>query len=177
MIQDVLVADSYEAILEDPSFHLVATSIIPAERYQLGLETMDHQKDFFTAKTPFTTLEQLELVREKIKETKKMYAVYYSERLKEDSHIFAGRAIDDGRIGRVVQVLGMGPHRLAPETRPDWFFDTRSEEHTSELQSRGHLVCRLLLEKKKKTEEFQIYPIHKTIRCGLWITVQPEHQS
>src|SRR5690625_6621151 len=26
---------------------------------------------------------------------------------------------------------------------------TRSEEHTSELQSRGHLVCRLLLEKKK----------------------------
>src|SRR5207253_8590744 len=29
---------------------------------------------------------------------------------------------------------------------------TRSEEHTSELQSRGHLVCRLLLEKKKKIE-------------------------
>src|SRR5437870_12725148 len=29
---------------------------------------------------------------------------------------------------------------------------TRSEEHTSELQSRGHLVCRLLLEKKKKNE-------------------------
>ena len=28
--------------------------------------------------------------------------------------------------------------------------DNRSEEHTSELQSRGHLVCRLLLEKKKK---------------------------
>src|SRR5439155_26529585 len=35
----------------------------------------------------------------------------------------------------------------------DAFFiahDFRSEEHTSELQSRGHLVCRLLLEKKKK---------------------------
>src|SRR5690625_5414260 len=30
--------------------------------------------------------------------------------------------------------------------------DARSEEHTSELQSRGHLVCRLLLEKKKKTK-------------------------
>src|SRR5439155_13991109 len=29
----------------------------------------------------------------------------------------------------------------------------RSEEHTSELQSRGHLVCRLLLEKKKKKEQ------------------------
>src|SRR5437870_11743521 len=31
-----------------------------------------------------------------------------------------------------------------------WFL--RSEEHTSELQSRGHLVCRLLLEKKKNTD-------------------------
>src|SRR2546422_7965828 len=30
---------------------------------------------------------------------------------------------------------------------------SRSEEHTSELQSRLHLVCRLLLEKKKKTED------------------------
>src|SRR2546429_9318991 len=33
----------------------------------------------------------------------------------------------------------------------EWLrFNTRSEEHTSELQSRLHLVCRLLLEKKKK---------------------------
>src|SRR5207253_10061758 len=30
---------------------------------------------------------------------------------------------------------------------------SRSEEHTSELQSRGHLVCRLLLEKKKKKKQ------------------------
>src|SRR5437660_5814916 len=34
----------------------------------------------------------------------------------------------------------------------------RSEEHTSELQSRGHLVCRLLLEKKKKTSAKQSKP-------------------
>src|SRR5690625_6370211 len=33
-------------------------------------------------------------------------------------------------------------------TRTRVSFETRSEEHTSELQSRGHLVCRLLLEKK-----------------------------
>src|SRR6266702_3752252 len=35
---------------------------------------------------------------------------------------------------------------VEPPSKP-----VRSEEHTSELQSRGHLVCRLLLEKKKKT--------------------------
>src|SRR5215510_15400172 len=38
------------------------------------------------------------------------------------------------------------PPRLASRPRP------RSEEHTSELQSRGHIVCRLLLEKKKRHE-------------------------
>src|SRR2546429_7347040 len=37
---------------------------------------------------------------------------------------------------------------------------TRSEEHTSELQSRLHLVCRLLLEKKKNTSA-RAYLIHK----------------
>src|SRR5439155_25173416 len=36
----------------------------------------------------------------------------------------------------------------------------RSEEHTSELQSRGHLVCRLLLEKKKKKQSHYL-PINK----------------
>src|SRR2546422_7270741 len=37
----------------------------------------------------------------------------------------------------------------------------RSEEHTSELQSRLHLVCRLLLEKKKKTRTAKLVPIAK----------------
>src|SRR5690625_6364287 len=38
----------------------------------------------------------------------------------------------------------MGPLHQTPH----WHYVTRSEEHTSELQSRGQLVCRLLLEKK-----------------------------
>src|SRR2546422_7833304 len=41
-------------------------------------------------------------------------------------------------------------------TRAENFFDHRSEEHTSELQSRLHLVCRLLLEKKKKNTKHQM---------------------
>src|SRR2546429_4469281 len=47
----------------------------------------------------------------------------------------------------------------------------RSEEHTSELQSRLHLVCRLLLEKKK-------YPSHTTPRPLLpALTTDPDHSS
>src|SRR6266508_4865639 len=41
-------------------------------------------------------------------------------------------------------------HRPARGGAPILQPDCRSEEHTSELQSRGHLVCRLLLEKKKQ---------------------------
>src|SRR5258705_9558896 len=47
-----------------------------------------------------------------------------------------------------------------PRPRPS-SIRTRSEEHTSELQSLRHLVCRLLLEKKKKTNE-QTYLCHYT---------------
>src|SRR5690349_23841732 len=41
----------------------------------------------------------------------------------------------------------------APRTAPSWSPIRRSEEHTSELQSRRDLVCRLLLEKKKKKQQ------------------------
>src|SRR5205814_9078203 len=43
-----------------------------------------------------------------------------------------------------------------------WWNGSRSEEHTSELQSLRHLVCRLLLEKKKKKQSKPIHKINKT---------------
>src|SRR2546422_3388483 len=54
-------------------------------------------------------------------------------------------------------------HRRA-EGRPLADEVVRSEEHTSELQSRLHLVCRLLLEKKKKDQTYAI-PTHTSVRC------------
>src|SRR3712207_7512008 len=45
-----------------------------------------------------------------------------------------------------------GPRRSRTATGPNRLMGRRSEEHTSELQSRQYLVCRLLLEKKKKTK-------------------------
>lgn len=122
----VQVARSESEILEDPSVQLVASATIPSDRFRLGLDVMNHRKDYFTAKAPFTTLDQLARVRENILKKKQKYAIFYSERLKEDSHIFAGRLINDGSIGRVVQVLGMGPHRLAANKRPEWFFDKKA---------------------------------------------------
>src|SRR5690625_5815324 len=47
-----------------------------------------------------------------------------------------------------LQLLASSPNLVVTRTMSK-AFALRSEEHTSELQSRGHLVCRLLLEKKK----------------------------
>src|SRR5690625_3938402 len=59
---------------------------------------------------------------------------------------FGGRAI----AGQEPKYLNSSESDLFQKSRTLYNFDiARSEEHTSELQSRGHLVCRLLLEKKK----------------------------
>src|SRR3712207_6902287 len=55
------------------------------------------------------------------------------------------------RRGRDVDVAREGRAARADAARADLRPDDRSEEHTSELQSRQYLVCRLLLEKKKIT--------------------------
>src|SRR5207249_5633890 len=52
--------------------------------------------------------------------------------------------------GLDAMIPSRGPNGRKSERLP--CDDTRSEEHTSELQSRFDLVCRLLLEKKKKTK-------------------------
>lgn len=49
--------------------------------------------------------------------------VYYSERLHVESAIYAGQLIRQGAIGRVLQVIGLGPHRLNASSRPEWFFE------------------------------------------------------
>src|SRR2546421_6940929 len=61
---------------------------------------------------------------------------------------------EDQAVLRLLTVLHTGPGQLPPgplrASRP------RSEEHTSELQSRSDLVCRLLLEKKKNASSSQV---------------------
>jgi predicted dehydrogenase len=109
-------------VLEDPEVKLVAGAAVPSERAGLGLRVMDHGKDYFTDKPPFTSLEQLALARAKVEATQRKYAVYYSGRIHVECAVFAGQLILSGAIGRVIQVLGLGPHRLHAANRPDWFF-------------------------------------------------------
>src|SRR3989442_11968722 len=64
---------------------------------------------------------------------------------------FAQKVTDAGEIKSILDQATTelsGSHRITTQLRA---FLERSEEHTSELQSRPHLVCRLLLEKKKRS--------------------------
>jgi predicted dehydrogenase len=117
------VATSEAEILEDPQVQLVAGAAVPADRAALGVKVMRHGKDYFTDKPPMTTLAQLDEARMAVQETGRKYAVYYSERLHVESAVFAGQLVEDGAIGRVLQVIGMGPHRLSLGSRPSWFFE------------------------------------------------------
>ena len=115
-------AASEDEILSDPEVLLVTGAAITSERCALGLRVMSAGKDYFTDKAPLTTLDQLDAAKAKVSETGRKYMVYYSERLHVESAVFAGQLIEQGAIGRVVQVIGLGPHRLGAPGRPDWFF-------------------------------------------------------
>lgn len=119
----VRIASSEEEILSDPEVRLVAAAAVPSLRCGLGLRVMEAGKDYFTDKTPMTTLEQLSQARACVKRTGRKYMVYYSERIHVEAAVYAGQLIEEGAIGRVLQVMGMGPHRLNALSRPDWFYE------------------------------------------------------
>ncbi|MFI3238153.1 MAG: Gfo/Idh/MocA family oxidoreductase [Lachnospiraceae bacterium] len=118
----VKVASSEEEIFADEEVQLVASACITSERADLGIRVMKAGKHYFTDKAPMTTLDQLERVTKTCAETGKKFAVWYSERIASESAVHAGTLIKEGAIGKVVQVLGLGPHRLNAGGRPDWFF-------------------------------------------------------
>lgn len=119
----VKAARSLAEVLDDVEVKLVASAAIPAERGSLGCRVLRSGKDYFTDKAPFTTLEQLEVARKAVETTGRKFAVYYSERLHVECAVHAGLLVKGGAIGKVVQTLGTGPHRLSASSRPAWFFD------------------------------------------------------
>lgn len=116
------VAESEQQVLLDPDTKLVAAAAVTNLRCPLGLRVMDAGKDYFTDKAPLVSLEQLEQAKAKVKETGRKYMVYYSERLHVEGAVLAGQLIAQGAIGEVTQVIGLGPHRISANNRPDWFF-------------------------------------------------------
>ncbi len=119
---EVKVARSKEEVLDNDAIHMVASAAIPSDRGPLGLETHAAGKHYMSDKAPFTTREQLAAARASVAERNLRWGVCYSERVQNESGVFAGQLIEQGAIGRVLQVIGLGPHRLQAHNRPEWFF-------------------------------------------------------
>ena len=69
---------------------------------------MEAGKDYFTDKTPFTDLAQLDAAKAAVARTGRKYMVYFSERLHVESAMYATDLVASGAIGRVIQVIGLG---------------------------------------------------------------------
>lgn len=116
-------AASAEEILEDPSVELIINAGIPCERAPLGIRAMQHGKDYMTDKPGMTTFAQLEDVRRVHAETGRIYSVDFSERFHVRAAIKAGELVQEGAIGKVLQVVILAPHHRRFSTRPAWYFE------------------------------------------------------
>lgn len=116
------LARSAAEVLEDPNIALIACAAIPADRAGIGIAAMQHGKDVISDKPGFTTLEQLVEARTVQAATGRIYSICYSERLEVRAAVKAGQLVQAGAIGQVVQTVGLGPHRMHPPARPDWFY-------------------------------------------------------
>ncbi|WP_266368736.1 Gfo/Idh/MocA family protein [Tellurirhabdus rosea] len=117
------LARSEQEILEDSSIKLILSAAIPDERAPLGVRVMKAGKDYMVDKPGITSLDQLAEVRRVQKQTGRIYSIMYSERLENKATVKAGELVKAGAIGKVIQTIGLGPHRMTPKSRPEWFFD------------------------------------------------------
>jgi predicted dehydrogenase len=116
-------AKGEQEILDDKRITLVTSAAIASERAPLGVRVMKAGKDFLSDKPSMTTLAQLAEVRKVQAETKRIFSVMYSERHENRATVKAGELVQAGAIGKVIQTVGLGPHReLQGTPRPDWFY-------------------------------------------------------
>ena len=125
------VVKSEDEILNDPSIQLVLTSGIPVERAPLAVRAMRKGKDVLSDKPGITTLEQLADVRKAVADTHRIYAIMYSELLEVKAAVYAGKLVEQGAIGKVVQTINIAPHQIhqhagdagGGDGRPWWFWE------------------------------------------------------
>lgn len=111
-----------KAIMEDESIDLILIASIPCDRAALAIEAMQHGKDVMSDKPGCTTLEQLDAIKACVAETGRIWSIDFSERFEVASVTRASELVKQGAIGKVVQTVGLGPHRKNLASRPDWFF-------------------------------------------------------
>ncbi len=115
------VADEAQ-ILEDPEIRLVLGAGILSDRAPMAVRAMLHGKDVMLDKPGAITLGQLDELRRTQAATGRILSILYSEHYTQRATVAAGELVEAGAIGRVLQTVGLGPHRLGNYDRPHWFW-------------------------------------------------------
>jgi predicted dehydrogenase len=110
------------AILDDPEVKLVLGAGILADRAPMAVRAMQAGKDVMLDKPGATTLDQLAALRRTQNETGRILSILYSEHYTQPATVAAGDLVKEGAIGRVIQTVGLGPHRIGNYPRPGWFY-------------------------------------------------------
>jgi len=110
------------AILES-DVDMILISAVPADRAALAIEAMRAGKDVMVDKPGCTTLDQLTEIRKVQAETGRIWSVNFSERFEVRAATKASELVEQGAIGRVIQVVTLAPHKQNLKTRPDWYFN------------------------------------------------------
>jgi len=119
---EVTKTDDRRRILDDLDISMILISAVPADRAQLAIEAMEAGKDVMVDKPGCTTLEQLAAIKEVQARTGRIWTVNFSERFEVPAVTRAEELVFGGAIGRVIQTIGLGPHKQNLATRPDWYF-------------------------------------------------------
>ncbi|APH70721.1 Gfo/Idh/MocA family protein [Aquibium oceanicum] len=112
-----------ERLFDDPSVNIVLSAAIPRDRPGIATRAMRAGKDVMVDKPGATTLDQVEAIGKVAAETGRIFSICFSERFIVRACEAATRLVEAGEIGRVVQTVGLGPHRLNRPIRPGWFFE------------------------------------------------------
>lgn len=110
-----------DVLFADTSIDVICIAAIPRDRAGIAIAAMRAGKDVMVDKPGLTTYAQLEQVREAVAETGRIFSICFTERHCVRSAVKAGKLVAEGAIGKVVQTMGTGPHRLGG-SRPDWFW-------------------------------------------------------
>jgi predicted dehydrogenase len=102
---------------------LMLIAAIPTDRAGLAIKSMDAGFDVMVDKPGCTDLAQLDAIKACVARTGRIWSVDFSERFEVPCVTKAAELVQAGAIGKVIQTVGLGPHRLNRATRPDWFFE------------------------------------------------------
>ncbi|WP_203568024.1 Gfo/Idh/MocA family protein [Aestuariimicrobium ganziense] len=119
-----------DEVIADPDIDLVVIAAAPDQRASISLAALRAGKHVVSDKPGCISFDELDELRRAVGENRRFWSVTFSERFEVPAVARAGELVREGRIGRVVQTLGLGPHREASHLaggggRPDWFYDER----------------------------------------------------